>query len=161
MYISVCFLFFLAIWSFLLSVVFFFLLCPWDSPGKNTGVGCHALLQGIFPTQRSNLHVLHLTCIGRGGSLPLVPPGKPTVRSSYPQTKKWPCTDTLGLEPWAFPKLLMGTRARCLLPQPFILSIDREPKGTWPRPPHKHPRHGDSQACTIRQPLWWIKKFKN
>ena len=26
------------------------LLCPWNSPGKNTGVGCHALLQGIFPT---------------------------------------------------------------------------------------------------------------
>ena len=26
------------------------LLCPWDSPGKNTGVGGHALLQGIFPT---------------------------------------------------------------------------------------------------------------
>ena len=26
------------------------LLCPWDSPGKNTGVGCPALLQGIFPT---------------------------------------------------------------------------------------------------------------
>ena len=26
-----------------------------DSPGKNTGVGCHALLQGIFPTQGSNL----------------------------------------------------------------------------------------------------------
>ena len=25
-----------------------------DSPGKNTGVGCHVLLQGIFPTQRSN-----------------------------------------------------------------------------------------------------------
>ena len=29
-------------------------LCPWDSPGKNTGVGCHFLLQGIFPTQESN-----------------------------------------------------------------------------------------------------------
>ena len=28
--------------------------CPWDSPGKNTGVGCHALLQGIFPTQGSH-----------------------------------------------------------------------------------------------------------
>ena len=25
-----------------------------DSPGKNTGVGCHGLLQGIFPTQESN-----------------------------------------------------------------------------------------------------------
>ena len=31
-------------------------LCPWDSPGKNTGVGCHALLQGLFQTQGSNLH---------------------------------------------------------------------------------------------------------
>ena len=31
------------------------LLCPWDSPGKNTGVGCHAFLQGIFPTLGSNL----------------------------------------------------------------------------------------------------------
>ena len=30
------------------------LLCPWDSPDRNTGVGCHALLQGIFLTQRSN-----------------------------------------------------------------------------------------------------------
>ena len=29
-------------------------LCPWNSPGKNTGVGCHALLQGIFPTHGSN-----------------------------------------------------------------------------------------------------------
>ena len=35
------------------------LLCPWDSPGKNTGVGCHFLLQGIFPTQGSNLGLLH------------------------------------------------------------------------------------------------------
>ena len=34
------------------------LLCPWDSPGKNTGVSCHALLQGIFPTQGSNLGLL-------------------------------------------------------------------------------------------------------
>ena len=30
------------------------LLCPWDSLGKNTGVGCHALFQGIFPTQGLN-----------------------------------------------------------------------------------------------------------
>ena len=29
-------------------------LCPWRSPGKNTGVGCHALLQGTFPTQGLN-----------------------------------------------------------------------------------------------------------
>ena len=30
-----------------------------DSPGKNTGVGCHALLQGIFPTQGSNPGLPH------------------------------------------------------------------------------------------------------
>ena len=35
------------------------LLCPWDFPGKNTGVGCHSLLQGIFPTQGSNSGLLH------------------------------------------------------------------------------------------------------
>ena len=35
------------------------LLCPWDFPGKVTGVGCHFLLQGIFPTQGSNPGFLH------------------------------------------------------------------------------------------------------
>ena len=39
------------------------LLCPWHSPGKNTGTGCHALLQGIFPTQGSNPHLLHLPAL--------------------------------------------------------------------------------------------------
>ena len=46
------------------------LLCPWDSPGKNTAVGCHFLLQGIFPTQGSNPHLLHLLH-WQAGSLPL------------------------------------------------------------------------------------------
>ena len=36
------------------------LLCLWDSPGKNTWVGCHALLQGIFPTRGWNLCLLCL-----------------------------------------------------------------------------------------------------
>ena len=35
------------------------LLCPWDFRGKSTGVGCHFLLQGIFPTQGWNPGVLH------------------------------------------------------------------------------------------------------
>ena len=45
------------------------LLRPWDSPG-NTGVGCHALLQEIFPTQGSNAHLLCLLH-WLAGSLPL------------------------------------------------------------------------------------------
>ena len=39
------------------------LLCPWDSPGKNTGVGCHFLLQGIFLTQGLHLCLLRLLCL--------------------------------------------------------------------------------------------------
>ena len=35
------------------------LLCPWYSPGRNTGVGCHLLLQQIFPTQGLNPGLLH------------------------------------------------------------------------------------------------------
>ena len=35
------------------------LLCPWDPPGKNTGVGCHFLLQGIILIQGLNLYLLH------------------------------------------------------------------------------------------------------
>ena len=35
------------------------LLCPWDSPGQDTGVGSHSLFQGIFPTQGSKPGLLH------------------------------------------------------------------------------------------------------
>ena len=54
------------------------LLCPWDFPGKNTGVGCHALFQGIFLTQGSSLHLLGLLN-WQADSLPTVPPGKPVL----------------------------------------------------------------------------------
>ena len=36
------------------------LSCPWNFPGKNTGMGCHLLLRVIFLNQGSNLHLLHL-----------------------------------------------------------------------------------------------------
>ena len=42
-----------------LTLVTSWLFCPWDSPGKNTGVSCHFLLQGIFLTQELNLGLLH------------------------------------------------------------------------------------------------------
>ena len=49
------------------------LLCPWDFQGKNTGVGCHALPQGLFPTQG---WIVHLLCLlhWQASSLPLAPP---------------------------------------------------------------------------------------
>ena len=48
------------------------LLCPWNSPGKNTGVDCHALLQGIFPTQGLNPHLFRFLH-WQADSLPLHP----------------------------------------------------------------------------------------
>ena len=55
------------------------LLCPWDSPGKNTGVGGHSLLQGIFPTQGLNPDLLRcrqtLYCLSHQGS------PKPCIRT--------------------------------------------------------------------------------
>ena len=54
------------------------LLCLWNLQGKNTGVGCCSLLQGIFPTQGSNPRLL---CLLRWqtDSLPAEPLGKPDV----------------------------------------------------------------------------------
>ena len=58
-----------------------------DSPGKNTGVVCHALLQGIFPNQRSNPSLLHW----QAGALPLAPPGQPQEKGldSIPEQARW------------------------------------------------------------------------
>ena len=48
------------------------LLCPWGFSSKNTGLGCHALLQGIFLTQGLNPGLLHcrqiLYCLNHQGS---------------------------------------------------------------------------------------------
>ena len=57
------------------------LLCPWDFPGKDTGVGCYFLLQGIFPTQGSNMGLLHCRQIlyllnYKGSSLLCLPPAE-------------------------------------------------------------------------------------
>ena len=55
------------------------LLCLWDFPGKNTGVGCHFLLQGIFLTHESNPCLL----TWQADSLLSEPPGKPHHSHCY------------------------------------------------------------------------------
>ena len=82
-----------------------------DSPGKNAEVGCHALLQGIFPTQESNLHLLCLLH-WQVGSLSLAPPGKPSqflkksvspesnCQSNQRQKLKWLSCVRLFVTPW-------------------------------------------------------------
>ena len=66
----------------------------WDSPSKNTGVGCHALLQGIFPTQGSNPHILYLLH-WKAGSLALGPPGKSSSNSQHTLTVYLPLSYSL------------------------------------------------------------------
>ena len=62
------------------------LLSPWDSPGQNPGVGCHALLQGVFPTQGSNPGLLHWQV----HSLPLMFIWKPVVlKQGSSFTRPW------------------------------------------------------------------------
>ena len=55
------------------------LLCPWDSLGKNTAVGCPALLQGIFSEDLLDPGINSVSLVFpvmQAVSLPLVPPGK-------------------------------------------------------------------------------------
>ena len=59
------------------------LLDPWNFSGKNIGEGCHFLLQGIFPTQGSNQHLLHW----QADSLPLSYPGSDSLGTDY--SKPW------------------------------------------------------------------------
>ena len=54
------------------------LICPWDFPGKNTWLGCHFLLQGIFLAQGLNLCLLHSPALA-GGFPTTVPSGKPQM----------------------------------------------------------------------------------
>ena len=67
------------------------LLCPWDFPGKNTGVGFHFLLQRFFLSQGLNPHVLHYT-----DSFTTEPPGKPLmIWKDYPVLTNYMLVDPI------------------------------------------------------------------
>ena len=60
------------------------LLCPWDFPGKDTEVGCHSLLQGIFPIQESH----PVSPAGQADSLPLSHLGSPSTHNRLSKINK-------------------------------------------------------------------------
>ena len=85
------------------------LLCPWDSPDKNTGVGCHFLLQGIFPTQGSNLCLLNW----QADSSPLSHQGSPYIHIPPPFWVSFPFRTPDGsvIKTWhIFKHLMVGIR---------------------------------------------------
>ena len=61
------------------------LLCPWNSPGKNTGVGSNSPLKGHFPTQGSNPGLPHSL---QADSLQSDPTGKPMIEVAPKKKKK-------------------------------------------------------------------------
>ena len=71
-------------------------VCPWNSPGKNTSAGCHFLLQGIFPIQRSNRQLLHW----QAGSLPLS--HLESMECQILDTNLWWCHHQLINVSWVF-----------------------------------------------------------
>ena len=116
------------------------LLCPWNSPGKNTGVGSHSLLQGIFPTQGSKPSLLHcrqiLYCLSHQGSpiffhtVALYPKWEPCqnflIKRAKDSLLKVKVTqlcltlcDPIDCSPWNSPGQNTGVGSCCLLQRIF------------------------------------------
>ena len=75
------------------------LFCPWNFPGKNTGMGCHFLLQGIFWTQGSNPRLLHWLA----DSLPLCHMGSPKEMWANTNESPWfLCPDSNPKQAWSW-----------------------------------------------------------
>jgi len=112
------------------------LLCPWNFPGKNTGVGCHFLLQGIFPTQGSNPHLLGLLHWW-ADSVPLPHLGSPTIHAEMtnlfflPHSSFQPAfTSVFQKRPWSY--VAQGSwkwKEKFLFPFYPILGLSCQP--TW------------------------------
>ena len=92
--------------------------CPWDFPGKNTGVGCHSLLQRMFPTQGSNLSLLCCRWVlyrwatrevqGLTSSIKWLREGSLNTQPPWPLWLIWD-----GPMAWGFPKWLSGKELAC------------------------------------------------
>ena len=139
------------------------LLCPQNFLGKNTVVGCHVLLQGIFPTQGSNSHLLCLLH-WRVSSLSLAPPGKYLLDQSNSGCK-WMLLLLLLLSHFSRVRL-------CVTPQtaahqaPPSLGFSRQEHWSglpFPSPKHDseklkdfHLRSGTRQGCPVSSLLFNI-----
>ena len=92
--------------------------CPWGFPGKSTGVGCYSLLQGIFPTQRSNLSLLCCRRVlyfwatrqvqGLTSSIKWLREGSLNTQPLWPPWLTWD-----GPMAWGLPKWLSGKELAC------------------------------------------------
>ena len=132
-------------------------LCPWDSPGKNTGVGRHALLQGIFLIQGLNPYVLGLL-IDRRVLYHLCHLGSPGVRLLFFQNIVYPgyvrCQETesiqFRLKVWFVIMTLILRRNNAQLGLMKVVTLSRSKDLTdrtlWPPFAHHHCYHSDTNS---------------
>ena len=123
---------------------------PWDSPGKNTGEGCHFLLQGIFPTQALSPRLLPCQV----GSLPLSHLGSPRLGLCPPKCPLSPLFPS-HLPPSSSPLPASSpSQASSLLPFPpvprkrFLGHLST----AWPVQPSGPPRY-QGQSRAFQHPL--------
>ena len=114
------------------------LLCPWDSPGKNTGVGCHLLLQGIFPTEGSSPPLSHWQvdsyCWATKEALSSYWGSVNMGKQIWVVTLgHWLAEGTLAL--WFFPSRSELTKASRQTAPTWVVSALSVPGMTWAGPP--------------------------
>ena len=133
----------------------------WDSPGKNTGVGCPGLLQGIFPTQGSNpglIHLLHW----QTDSLTQAPPGMSKL--AFPDTYIYLSIIHLcfiymcGLPRWFSDKEFVCQCKRCRL-DPWVWKIPRGRK--WQPTPIFLPGKSQEQRSLAGYSPWGRKRVRH
>ena len=112
------------------------LLYPWNSPGKNTGVGCHFLLQLIFSTLGSNHQLLHsvqwLSHVRLFATLSTA-----TLQVSLSITNSWSLLKLMSIKSVMPSNHLILCRPLLLLPSTFpsirVFSNDSVPRMRWPK----------------------------
>ena len=121
------------------------LLCPWGCSGRNSGVGCHFLLQGIFPTQGSNLGLLSLPALAGGfftasakGYVILMKVEKKSDRQLHTTATavNSVVSDSVRLHPWDSPGKNTGVGCHFLLQ---CIKVKSESEVTQPCPTLRHP----------------------
>ena len=113
-------------------------LCPWDFPGKNTEAGCHFLIQRIFPTQRSNPHLLCLLHWQEDSLPPRNLPGSVGIKMVQPGPFS---PGKCSLSPVQFSHSVMSNSL-----QPHGLQHTRPPV-------HHHTPGAYSNSCPLSR--WW------
>ena len=131
------------------------LLCPWDFPGNNTGVGCHFFLQGIFPTQGSE----PLSPASAGGFFTPEPSGRPHSRTDHPRKERKENLQApwLKLVPWGVNSpaplgyVIWSSR------QPQLCSDSTNSRNMWTRG-HRAgwPQVWHTTPCRVRTLKIWV-----